>query len=173
MTDLTVISSDHVMLSDGRRLRCAIGKGGFVADKKEGDGGTPVGSHRLLQLLYRPDRIEGSLGTELPSRPLTPSDGWCDDPDHADYNTAIHLPHPARHERLWREDRVYDLIIVTDQNTSPVVKGAGSAIFVHLARENYAPTEGCVALNRDDFFLMLRLLTQESRLVVPEDLAPR
>lgn len=170
MTDLTLISSDHVILSNGKRLRCAIGKGGIVAEKKEGDGGTPVGSHRLLEILYRPDRIEGLPTTALPIRPLSPSDGWCDDPTHADYNAAIQLPHPARHERLWRDDHVYDVIIVTDQNMSPIVPGAGSAIFVHLAREGFVPTEGCVAFKRDDLLLILSLVTSESRLVVPGNL---
>lgn len=93
--------------------------------------------------------------TRLPSTPIDPDDGWCDDPADPAYNRPVRLPHPARHERMWREDHLYDLVIVIAHNDDPVKLGAGSAVFVHLARENYGPTEGCVALADGDLRWLL------------------
>ena len=124
---------------------CALGKGGCHMQKTEGDGVTPIGIWSLHQVYYRPDRL-GPPKTILPVAALTPDDGWCDDPDHADYNRLVALPHAASCEKLWREDHVYDLIVTLGHNDNPVVSGAGSAIFFHLARDNFEPTEGCVAL---------------------------
>jgi L,D-peptidoglycan transpeptidase YkuD (ErfK/YbiS/YcfS/YnhG family) len=124
------------------RVRAAIGRGGVRGDKREGDGATPAGVLALRRVLYRADRVRPPSCAVLRS-PLAPLDGWCDDPDHHDYNRAVGLPHDGRHEALWREDAVYDVI---GWNDAPVVRGRGSAIFLHLARPDYAPTEGCVAL---------------------------
>lgn len=126
-------------------MRCVLGRGGIVIAKREGDGATPAGLLRLERVLYRADRGPRPSAA-VPVEPLAPSDGWCDDPGHADYNRPVTLPHPARHEALWREDAVYDLIGVLDWNRAPVERGRGSAIFLHLARPDFSPTEGCVAL---------------------------
>jgi L,D-peptidoglycan transpeptidase YkuD (ErfK/YbiS/YcfS/YnhG family) len=122
--------------------------------KQEGDGATPAGLLVLRRLLYRADRMAIPRSI-LPRAPLAPEDGWCDDPDHADYNRQVRLPHPARHEQLWRQDAVYDLIGVLGWNDAPVLRGAGSAIFLHLARPDFAPTEGCVALPLADVLALL------------------
>ncbi|MDO9710858.1 L,D-transpeptidase family protein [Paracraurococcus lichenis] len=129
--------------------RCALGKGGIRADKREGDGATPVGLLPLRRLLYRADRL-AAPACRVPVEPLSPTDGWCDDPADAAYNRRVRLPHPARHEHLWREDALYDLIGVLGWNDDPVVRGRGSAIFLHLARPDLAPTEGCIALPERD-----------------------
>lgn len=126
-------------------LRCALGRGGVRADKSEGDGATPAGLLPLRRVLYRADRTTPPA-CAVPLEPIGPQDGWCDDPSHPDYNRPITLPHPARHERLWREDALYDILGVLGWNDAPVVKGRGSAIFLHLARPELAPTEGCIAL---------------------------
>jgi L,D-peptidoglycan transpeptidase YkuD (ErfK/YbiS/YcfS/YnhG family) len=126
-------------------VRCAIGRGGARADKCEGDGATPIGLLPLRRVLYRADRV-AAPACAVPVEPIGPADGWCDDPAHADYNRPVTLPHPARHERLWREDPLYDIIGVLGWNDAPVVKGRGSAIFLHLARPDLSPTEGCIAL---------------------------
>jgi L,D-peptidoglycan transpeptidase YkuD (ErfK/YbiS/YcfS/YnhG family) len=138
----------------GRAMRCALGRGGIAAAKREGDGATPAGRHVFRQAFYRPDR-EAAPATRLPVAPLGPTDGWCDDPGHADYNRKVALPHRARCESLWRADGVYDLIVALGYNDDPVVPGAGSAIFLHLARPDFSPTEGCVALARDDLLAVL------------------
>lgn len=149
----------------GRSFACALGSGGIVADKREGDGGTPAGRFPPRFVLYRPDRIERPR-TALPSRALHQDDGWCDQPFAPTYNCMVSLPHPFRHERLWREDHVYDLILVIGHNDAPPIAGNGSAIFVHVAREDYAPTEGCIAFARDDLLEILSRLTLQSKVVV-------
>jgi L,D-peptidoglycan transpeptidase YkuD (ErfK/YbiS/YcfS/YnhG family) len=151
-----------------RRFRCAIGPAGLRLDKREGDGATPVGRFLLRQVLYRPDRLEPPA-SGLPRRPLVPSDGWCDDPADAAYNRPVTLPYPARHERLWREDGVYDVIVVIGHNDDPPVPGAGSAVFLHVARPDYAPTEGCVALALPDLLDVLRQARPGDSLIVSQD----
>jgi L,D-peptidoglycan transpeptidase YkuD (ErfK/YbiS/YcfS/YnhG family) len=150
----------------GRRYRCALGKGGIRSDKREGDGATPSGVFPLRLLFYRPDRLTPPPCL-LPMQALRPGDGWCDDPGHPDYNRLVALPHPARCEQLWREDGLYDLLIALGHNDDPVVPGHGSAIFLHLARPDFSPTEGCVALARPDLLHLLPLLPRDARIEIP------
>lgn len=169
MADLIVAPSGDrwTLTALSGRWRCAVGRGGISADKREGDGATPIGCWPLRRLLYRPDREERPE-TGLPLAPLQPDAGWCDDPDSAQYNEPVTLPHPARHERLWREDALYDLLVVLGYNDSPPIPGAGSAIFLHVARDDYAPTEGCVALAKPDLRALLESLGPNDRLCVRE-----
>lgn len=149
----------------GRRYPCALGRSGLSPDKREGDGATPIGAWPLRRLYHRPDRLVlPSCG--LPTIALTPEDGWCDAPAHSLYNRHVSLPFEASHERLWRADDLYDLILVPGFNDDPVVPGKGSAIFVHLARKGFEPTEGCVALARRDLMTLLPGLDSRSSLVV-------
>ena len=147
-------------MSDGwlnfreRRLRAALGRGGVRADKIEGDGATPLGLLPLRRVFYRADRI-GIPATILPREPITQTDGWCDDPIDRAYNRAITLPHSARHEELWRADALYDLMVVLGWNDAPVAINRGSAIFLHLARPDYAPTDGCIAVSLPDLRWLL------------------
>ncbi len=141
----------------GRRFRCALGSSGISTHKEEGDGATPAGRFALRRLLYRADRLDGgvTLPTALPQLALQPQDGWCDDPADAAYNRAVTLPYAGRHEVMWRADHLYDLVLVIGHNDSPVVPGAGSAVFVHLAHPDYRPTEGCIAFARADLEAIL------------------
>ena len=140
----------------GRELACAIGRGGIRADKREGDGATPAGRFLFRRLLYRADRV-GRPATLLPAAAIDRRDGWCDDPGDALYNRPVRLPYAARHETLWREDGLYDLIVVLGHNDDPVRPGRGSAVFLHVAAPGWTPTEGCVALANDE---LLRLLAE-------------
>ncbi|MFD1697673.1 L,D-transpeptidase family protein [Roseibium aestuarii] len=124
---------------------CALGRSGLTRFKREGDGATPMGSFELLNAVYRADRGPRPR-TELPVERLVPTDGWCDDPRHPRYNRPVDLPFEAGHEKMWRDDRLYDIVVVLNQNMFPAVAGRGSAIFFHVAREGYLPTEGCVAV---------------------------
>lgn len=133
---------------------CALGKGGVAADKREGDHASPSGRFALRKLLYRADR-GAKPQTVLPAQEIDRNDGWCDDPDHEAYNHPVRLPFDARHETLWREDGLYDLVVVLGHNDNPVVKGAGSCIFMHVARQDYGPTEGCIALEKADLLTLL------------------
>src|SRR5580698_7995560 len=120
---------------DGRWTRCALGPRGVIAAdaKREGDGATPAGAWPIRRVLYRPDR-RPSPTTALPVQALQPDDGWCDAPDDPAYNRQVKLPYPASAEHLWREDGIYDLIVVLGHNDDPVLPYMGSAIFLHLAK---------------------------------------
>lgn len=124
---------------------CALGRSGIRRLKREGDGATPAGRFRLVAVLYRPDRVRRPA-TRLPIAAIRPDSGWCDDPADRRYNRPVRLPCPASHERLWRDDRLYDLLVIIDHNFVHPVPGAGSAVFLHLAAPGFTPTAGCVAL---------------------------
>lgn len=160
-----IVAADGTALWRGKPLRCAIGRSGVSANKREGDGATPAGTFVLRRALYRPDR-EAPPRTVLPLAPIDPADGWCDAPDDPAYNRPVRLPYPARAEALWRADAVYDLIVVLGHNDAPVVPGRGSAIFLHVAQPDFRPTEGCVALARADLLRLLAEAEAASRVVV-------
>ncbi|KXV63186.1 hypothetical protein AD949_07770 [Acetobacter orleanensis] len=148
-------SGSDAQLHCGHKVMSAvIGRNGLTAQKHEGDHATPIGIFPLRKVYYRADRIEKPQ-TILPVEPLSRNDGWCDDQHNSDYNRFIKLPHPARHEQLWREDNVYNLIVVMGYNDSPIVPGRGSAIFMHLQRPDRTPTEGCLALSESDLRAVL------------------
>jgi L,D-peptidoglycan transpeptidase YkuD (ErfK/YbiS/YcfS/YnhG family) len=124
-------------------IRVALGRGGVLANKREGDGGTPRGRFRLLRLWWRPDRGPRPR-TLLPARAIRLDDAWCEDPADRRYNRPI----KASGDHLWRDDALYDLIVEVDHNTRPRISGRGSAVFIHVARPGFSPTAGCVALEK-------------------------
>lgn len=138
---------------------CALGRGGIKARKREGDGGTPLGAWRLGTVWYRADRVPRPR-TGLALRPIRPDDGWCDAASDRNYNRWVRLPYTASAEALWRQDAVYDIVVVLEHNQRPRVRGHGSAVFLHIARPGFSPTEGCIAVSRPD---MLRLLASVAR----------
>jgi L,D-peptidoglycan transpeptidase YkuD (ErfK/YbiS/YcfS/YnhG family) len=149
-----LVHPDGRLIWRGQTLRCALGQGGVRVEKEEGDGATPAGFLPLRRVLYRADRVPPPRCVP-PVEPIAPGDGWCDDPAHQDYNRRVILPHDARHEELWRRDELYDLVAVLGWNDQPVAKGRGSAIFLHVARPDHAPTAGCVALLLPDLARVL------------------
>ncbi len=168
--DIQVFANSIVIL-EGQRIRCALGGGGVRRVKREGDGATPAGCFPLRRVLYRADRI-APPATRLPLAALAEDDGWCDAPADPNYNRQIKRPYPARHEVLWRDDPLYDLIVVIGHNDDPPTPGAGSAVFLHCARQNFAATEGCVALRQDDLRRLLTRCGPGDRLCVSCDEAP-
>lgn len=145
--------------------RAAVGVGGIGVKRAEGDAITPVGTFALRRLLFRADRIRLPL-TRLPASALAPDDGWCDAPGDAAYNQPVKLPYRASAEALWRADHLYDLIVVLGFNDDPVVTGAGSAIFLHVAQDDYRPTEGCIALAKDDLLAVLSKLAPSDTITI-------
>ena len=139
----------------GRTYACALGSTGITVDKYEGDGATPAGTFSLRWVLYRADR-GARPETQLETRAIERHDGWCDAPGDPAYNRPIALPYPASAEAMWREDGLYDVVAVLGHNDDPVVPGAGSAVFLHCVKPDYAPTEGCVALTKADLLEILR-----------------
>ena len=150
-----IVHADGRLELRGRIWRCALGRAGPRERKHEGDGATPAGVLALRRVLYRADRVAKPRAA-VPREPIGAQDGWCDDPSHADYNRQVRLPHPGRCEELWRRDGLYDVVGVLGWNDAPVVGGRGSAIFLHVARGDYAPTEGCVALVLADLLAVLQ-----------------
>ena len=149
----------------GGSARAASGRGGVRPDKREGDGATPQGTYELVAAYYRPDRI-APPASGLALTALCPETGWVDDPGDRLYNRAVSLPYPARHELMWREDGLYDLVVVIGYNTDPPVAGRGSAIFLHVARPDFAPTEGCIAVQRDVLAELLALIGPGSTIAI-------
>jgi L,D-peptidoglycan transpeptidase YkuD (ErfK/YbiS/YcfS/YnhG family) len=147
----------------GRIYPCTIGKTGVTSRKKEGDGGTPKGIHRIVGMLYRPDRI--ARPTDW-ARPIGPLDFWSDDTGDGDYNMLVRAPHSYSHEQLRRPDPLYDLVLLTDWNWPNAVKGNGSAIFIHQYRRPGYPTEGCIALSRAHLHHIAPLIRHQTRLIV-------
>ena len=150
-----------------REVRCALGPTGVIAAdaKREGDGATPLGAWQMRRVLYRPDRGPRP-DTALPAAVIAEQDGWCDDPADEAYNRPVALPYPAGAEVLWREDGLYDLVVILGYNDDPPVAGRGSAIFLHVAQPDYAPTQGCVALARPDLEAVLALAAPGSVLEI-------
>ncbi len=141
------------------RFACALGRGGCRAVKREGDGATPMGRWRIGAIHYRPDRLRRPR-TALSVRAMGPADGWCDAAGDRNYNRLVRHPYPASAERLWRSDALYDVLTVLSYNERPRVRGRGSAIFMHVARAGYAPTEGCIALARGHLLRLIALLRE-------------
>lgn len=163
--DITV-TGDGWLVSPHGRIRCALGRSGLKADKREGDGATPIGTFPLREVFYRPDKVEPPR-TTLPLHPITQDMGWCDDPAHPDYNRLVQLPFDGSHELMWRSDHLYDLLAVLGYNDNPVEPNRGSAIFLHVASDGYGPTEGCVAIRRDDLMDILSGCTAARVTILP------
>ncbi|MEM8744219.1 MAG: L,D-transpeptidase family protein [Pseudomonadota bacterium] len=141
---------------EGRIFHCALGPGGIRARKVEGDGATPLGRLILDRVLYRADRLPRPA-TAMPVRPVGKRDGWCDASGDRNYNRPVSLPYPARSETLSRDDILYNIVIITSYNVCPRMRGRGSAIFIHIARERLLPTQGCIALSTADLLQILKV----------------
>jgi L,D-peptidoglycan transpeptidase YkuD (ErfK/YbiS/YcfS/YnhG family) len=157
--------SRGTLLAGSFRFPVALGRAGVVSRKTEGDGGTPRGRLPLRRLWFRPDRARRP-STGLPLRATRTDDLWCDAPDDRNYNRPVRAPYPASHEKMWRDDDLYDYVVELGWNDGPVIAGRGSAIFMHLARDGMKPTEGCVALQRRDMQRLLPFLGPETVMVV-------
>ena len=162
---IKILSADTLIFK-GYRYRCAMGRGGVSTNKWEGDGCTPSGRFPLRKVLYRPDRMSRPQ-TELFIHALQPTDAWCDDPSDSAYNKLVKLPFLNSHEKLWRNSHIYNLIVIIGHNDNPVLPNKGSAIFIHIAEPTYAPTEGCIALQRNDLLEILQKCGTTTDIIIP------
>jgi L,D-peptidoglycan transpeptidase YkuD (ErfK/YbiS/YcfS/YnhG family) len=153
------------LMADGRTIPVALGRGGIRAHKREGDGGTPKGTFHPRKLWWRADR-HPQPRTFLPARAIAPADAWCEDPDDRHYNRPVRLDHDRGGDRLKREDHLYDFIVEIDHNSSPRIAGRGSAVFLHLARDNFGPTAGCVSMTKSAMLHLLQRLGPDTRIVI-------
>ncbi|WP_298438383.1 L,D-transpeptidase family protein [uncultured Jannaschia sp.] len=147
----------------GVTFPCSLGRGGIRADKREGDGATPAGVHRIVGMLWRADRMARPAGWAVP---IGPRDLWCDDAGHPAYNRPVRAPFARSAERLRRADPLYDLVLLTDWNWPAARPGQGSAIFLHRWRRPGAPTEGCVAFDPADLAWIARRVVPGTRVIV-------
>ncbi len=146
---------------------CALGRAGVVgaAQKKEGDGKTPTGTYPFRRVFYRPDKMVAPV-CQLDVTALSTELGWCDDPSSPLYNKPVWLPFGASHEKMWREDTLYDLVLVIGHNDDPPVPGLGSAIFVHVAKDGFEPTEGCIAIAEPALLALIRAMKPGDQLKI-------
>ena len=165
----SLAASKAVLQFGSLRFACALGRSGSRVRKREGDGATPVGRWVMCKVLYRADRVRRPA-TQLPVAPIGKQAGWCDAPGDRNYNRPVAHPYPAHAERLWRRDALYDVVVVLGYNDRPRIRDRGSAIFLHVAAEDLAPTEGCIAMARGQLLRLLRHLGRGARLAV---LCPR
>jgi L,D-peptidoglycan transpeptidase YkuD (ErfK/YbiS/YcfS/YnhG family) len=154
-----------LLIAGTTRVPCALGPAGVVRAKREGDGGTPAGRFRVLWGYYRPDRPRPPAGG-VPLRAMRRDSGWCEDAASRNYNRPVRAPSGDATDRMWRQDGLYDLVFVLDQNFSKRAKGRGSAIFFHHARPGLAPTAGCVAIAPEAMRRLAPRLSRQAKIVV-------
>ena len=143
-------------------FKCCIGKKGLKAEKVEGDLATPKGTYLLKKLYYRSDKFK-KIETSLPKIKIRKNMGWCNDPKNRFYNSLIKIRKKVKHEKMYRKDRKYDLVIVIDYNLKKPIPFKGSAIFIHLT-QNYKPTAGCIALGQNDMLVLLKIINKKTKI---------
>ena len=146
------------------KVKCAIGKKGIGYKRKEGDLITPKGLFKIKYILYRKDRVK--ISTILNKKVLKKNMGWCDDPKSNQYNKLIKLPFAYNHEKLFKKENIYDIILVLNYNMNPVKKNKGSAIFIHVARNNFKKTEGCVAIKKLNLIKLIKKLNPNTKIII-------
>ena len=161
-----LVKNNHLFIKD-KKLQCAIGRGGLKKNKVEGDLSTPIGAFKFNKIYYRADKL-GETNFEIDSSIIQKNDGWCDDERSKFYNQYIQFPFNESAEHLYREDDIYDILCVLNYNTSPIIPGLGSAIFLHVARSNFAGTEGCIAIDKEALLTIATKITYDSRIVIED-----
>tara|TARA_B100000029_G_C17522572_1_gene940452 strand:+ start:173 stop:667 length:495 start_codon:yes stop_codon:yes gene_type:complete len=162
---MNIIVKKKILLYKDYKLKCSIGKSGITNSKREGDLATPSGIYKIGTLYYRKDRNK-FLKTKLKKKIIQKNMGWCDDIKSNKYNKEIKFPFKFSAEKLYRKDNIYDILINIRFNSSPVVKGKGSAIFLHLTNNKYKPTKGCVAISKKNFLEMLPLINNKTKIII-------
>jgi L,D-peptidoglycan transpeptidase YkuD (ErfK/YbiS/YcfS/YnhG family) len=158
------LKNKEYLIVDEFKFKCSIGKKGLKSKKKEGDNCTPIGIFKIGKVYYRSDRIK-KLETVLKTKKITKNMGWCDDPYNKKYNKEIVLDKKNKGEKLYRRDNTYDVLIVIEYNTKKIKPFKGSAIFIHLTK-NYSPTEGCIALKKNDLLILLKIINKNSKIKI-------
>ena len=158
------LKNKEYLIVDEFKFKCSIGKKGLKSKKKEGDNCTPLGVFNIGKVYYRSDRVK-KPDTILKTKKITKNMGWCDDPYNKKYNKEIVLDKKNKGEKLYRRDNTYDVLIVVEYNTKKIKPFKGSAIFIHLTK-NYSPTEGCIALKKNDLLILLKIINKNSKIKI-------
>lgn len=162
---MIVVKKPGYLIFKNYKFRCSVGKNNIKNKKKEGDGITPRGIFRLTKIFYRRDKIKNII-SKINKIKITKKMGWCDDPRSKSYNKLIRLPSKFSHEKLYRKDNIYNLIIVLDYNMNPVIKNKGSAIFIHIAKKNYKNTNGCLGLKKEDLIKLIKIVKKNQKIKI-------
>jgi L,D-peptidoglycan transpeptidase YkuD (ErfK/YbiS/YcfS/YnhG family) len=162
---MIIVKNPGYLIYKNSKFRCSLGINGIKNKKKEGDGITPKGIFKLKKIYYRNDKVK-NIVTKVKKIKITKDMGWCDDPKSKFYNKLIRLPSKFGHEKLYRKDYIYNLIIVLDYNMNPVTKNKGSAIFIHLAKKNYKPTQGCMGLKQNDLIKLIKMIKKNQKIKI-------
>ena len=162
---MNLLLQNNYLHSDLGRFACVIGRAGLTTNKIEGDHKTPIGEFKFKKVFYRADKL-GEMAFNLPSQVIDKDYGWCDDPEHKQYNQLIKFPFDSSAEKLFRDDDLYDIICVLNYNTNPIVPGKGSAIFLHICKPNFAGTEGCVAIEKKNILKLVNLIDLNTKLII-------
>jgi L,D-peptidoglycan transpeptidase YkuD (ErfK/YbiS/YcfS/YnhG family) len=162
---MIIINKSGYLKYKNLKFRCSLGKAGIGIKKREGDNLTPKGKFKLIQVFYRADRIK-KIKTNLPKKIITRNMGWCDDSRSNNYNRLIKLPFNFSYERLYRRDNIYDLVVLINYNTKPIIKNKGSAIFIHISRKNFSPTRGCIALKKENLLQILSKVKKNTKIKI-------
>ena len=162
---MIIINKSGYLKYNDIKFKCALGKSGIRKKRTEGDNITPKGNFKIIKIYYRKDRIT-KINSAFKLIEIKKNMGWCDDPKSKKYNQLIKLPSKYRHEKFYRNDHVYDLILVLNFNMKPIIKDKGSAIFIHLARKNYSSTKGCIALSKSNLLEILSKISKNTRIKI-------
>jgi len=162
---MIIINKSSYLKYKNFRFRCALGKAGIGKKKKEGDNITPIGLYKIVKIYYRKDRIK-KISSKFELIKITKNIGWCDDPNSKKYNQIINLPTKYGYEKLYRKDNIYDLILVLNYNMNPAIKNKGSAIFIHIANKKYQPTQGCIALKKDNLLKLISKINKNIKIKI-------
>jgi len=162
---MIIVKKPGYLIFKNYKFRCSFGKNGIKYKKKEGDGCTPKGIFKLIKIYYRKDKIK-HLKTKIKKKLISKNIGWCDDPRSKFYNKPIKLPSGFSHEKLYRKDNLYNIIIVLNYNMKPVIKDKGSAIFIHITKKNYKTTQGCLALKQKDLITLVGMVKKNQKIKI-------
>ena len=162
---MIIVKNSGFLSYKNLKFRCAVGKAGIKKKKKEGDNITPKGIFKITKIYYRSDKIK-NIKTPIKTIKIKKNMGWCDDPHSIHYNKQIKLPSRFSHEKLYRKDNLYDLFLVINYNTNPIIKNKGSAIFLHITKDSYKKTKGCIALKKGDLIELISKIRKNTKIKI-------
>ena len=162
---MIIVKNSGYLKYKNLKFRCALGEAGIKKKEKEGDSITPKGTFKIIKIYYRPDRIK-NITTDLKKIKIKKNMGWCDDSRSHFYNQQIKLPNKFGHEKLFRNDNLYDLILVLNYNINPTIKHKGSAIFIHIAKNSYKKTKGCIALKKEHLIELISKIKKNTKIKI-------
>ena len=162
---MIIINKSKYLKYKDLKFKCALGKAGIRKKKKEGDNITPKGIYKIIKIYYRDDRIK-KISSKFKLIKIRKNMGWCDDPKSKKYNQLIKLPNRYSHEKFFKNDNSYDLIVILNYNINPIIKNKGSAIFIHIAKKNYKSTAGCIALKKNDLLKLIKIIDTNTKIFI-------